>query len=130
MIIPNENGNDPAMRMLLDKRPDGTYEADGVWLYADQAKNYNCTNARLKNLPISWDCNIWDGFGTKFAYIHTGMMDHAINGTTLTISRKGSGLNSIVNPCIEKFMKTKEYTKICEDFNLTDDCYKNEFFES
>ena len=100
MLIPEKNGNDAAMKMMLDKRADGTYEADAVWLYADQAKNYNCTNAREKNLPISWDCNIWDGFGTKFAYIHTGMFNHAINGTTLTISRKGSGLNDIVNPCI------------------------------
>ena len=37
MLIPNKNGNDAAMKMMLDKRADGTYEADAVWLYADQA---------------------------------------------------------------------------------------------
>jgi hypothetical protein len=42
------------------------------------------------------------------------MFEHAINGTTLAISKKGSGLNDILNPCIEKFMKTKEYYQICQ----------------
>ena len=116
------------MRMLLEQSPDGSYEADGVWIYANQAKNYNCTYANLKNLPITWDCSIWNQFGKKFAYIHSGLTDHAINGTTLTISRKGSGLNNIVNPCIQKFMATKDYFSICEKFNLTHDCYVNEYF--
>lgn len=69
------------------------------------------------------------GKANGFAYIHVGMMDHAINGTTLVMSRKGSGLNEIVNPCIQKFMKTKEYHDICKDFKLADQCFANDHFE-
>lgn len=104
MLIPEEEGNDAAMKkMLVEKDPNtGKFLADGVWLYADQAKNFNSDDARAAKKVISWDSSIWDMFGKPngFAYIHTGMMDHAINGTTLTMSRKGSGLNDIVNPCI------------------------------
>lgn len=34
MVIPEENGNDAAMRMLLNPQ-NGRYLADGVWIYAD-----------------------------------------------------------------------------------------------
>ena len=47
------------------------------------------------------------GFGTTFAYVQTGILEHSYNGTTLTISKKGSGLADIVNPCIQSFMQTK-----------------------
>ena len=37
-----------------------------------------------------------------FAYIHTGLNEWSVNGTTLAISKKGSGLAGVLNPCIEK----------------------------
>ena len=94
MILPDVGGNDHAMSLLLD----GT--ADAVWIYADQGYKFNCQTARERETNINWDCNIWDKFGTDFAYIHTGFMDQNVNGTTMTMSRMGSGLNDIVNPCL------------------------------
>lgn len=131
MLVPEESGNDVAMRLMMEKT-DGVYKADGVWLYADQAKNFNSKAAEDSGKVISWDKDIWDQFGKPngFAYIHVGMMDHAINGTTLVMSRKGSGLNDIVNPCIQEFMKTKEYYDICKDFDFVDHCYANDHFDS
>lgn len=83
--------------MLLDS------VVDAVWVYSDQAKNYQCAN--FVGTP-SWNCDIWAKFGTDFAYLHTGIFEHAANGTTLTMSKKGSGIAELVNPCIQKFMKT------------------------
>ena len=33
-----------------------------------EAKNYQCTDGMTPN----WDCTMWAGFGTTFAYIQTG----------------------------------------------------------
>lgn len=71
---------------------------------------------------------MWAGFKTNFAYIHTGLYGHTVNGTTLTLAKKGSGISEIVNPCIQKFLKTKEYKTICDKHKLTSTCYKNEYF--
>jgi hypothetical protein len=71
---------------------------------------------------------MWAGFKKDFAYIHTGLYGHTVNGTTLTLAKKGSGVSEIVNPCIQKFLKTKEYKTICDKHKLTSTCYKNEFF--
>lgn len=85
-----------------------------MWVYADQAHNYKCDdNGKVDGVSPSWNCNLWSGFGTKYAYIHTGLHDYAINGTTLAISKQGSGLNEIINPCLQKFMQTKDYFEIC-----------------
>ena len=77
-----------------------------------------------------WNCDLWGRFGTEFAYIQTGMVEHAIDGTTLSISKKGSGLNEILNPCLDAFMETEEYYEICKDYGFEADCYPNEFFEN
>jgi hypothetical protein len=45
------------------------------------------------------------------------MLGHAKNGTTLALSRKGSGIGEIVNPCLQKFLKTKEYYDICKEYD-------------
>ena len=89
-----DNPNDVALAMLMDKT------VDAVWIYADHAEKYQCDDKRID----SWNCDLWDGFGTDFAYIHTGMFEHATNGTTLAMTKKGSGINDILNPCIDKFM--------------------------
>jgi len=92
---------------------------------ADQADRYQCAN---NEQPTPWDCALWDGLGTDFAYIHTGMFEWARAGTTLTISKKGSGVASIVNPCIERFQQTEEYYNLCEKYDFTQECFTNDFF--
>lgn len=73
-----------------------------------------------------WDCDIWDGLGTTFAYIQTGMFGWATAGTTFTIAKKGAGVAPIVNPCIEAFVKTEEYYDICVTYDLVNDCFVNQ----
>merc|ERR1711988_1915939 len=51
-----------------------------------------------------------------------------VNGTTLAMAKKGSGVAEKVNPCLAKFMATKEYHDICVKYDLTNSCYRNEFF--
>lgn len=116
--VEGQSPNDVAMDYLMDGR------ADAIWIYADQAHNYQCG----PGVTPQWDCSKWSGFGTNFSYIHVGMFGHVYNGTTLTLSKKGSGLNEIVNPCIDKFLQTKEYYDICTKHGLEDSCYKNSFF--
>ena len=77
------DGNTHAIKGLLD----GEYDA--LYMYADQL--YNFVNSNDPNA---------DGFGTTFAYIHTGLDQWSINGTTLAISKRGSGLKQVLDPCI------------------------------
>lgn len=65
-----------------------------------------------KSASPEWDCAKWAGLGKKFAFIHTGQFGHSVNGSTLTISKKGSGLVDIINPCMNRFMQTEEYYKV------------------
>lgn len=117
---PLTNANDIAVAMLLDSK------VDAVWIYADQAYNYDCEGLEGNE---GWDCDIWGGFGTTFGYIHTGMDEHARNGTTLTMSKKGSGIADLINPCIDKYMKTIQYKRLCDEHDISDYCYENQFFE-
>jgi hypothetical protein len=71
---------------------------------------------------------MWAKFGTDFAYLHTGIYEHARNGTTLTMSKKGSGIPDLVNPCIAKFMRTPMYKDLCEKHEVSHMCYQNDFF--
>mmetsp|Transcript_11306 Transcript_11306/g.21536 ORF Transcript_11306/g.21536 Transcript_11306/m.21536 type:complete len:398 (+) Transcript_11306:220-1413(+) len=128
-MIPSsaENPNDDALGKLLD----GT--ADAMWVFVDQSEHYRragCVagDPNKKSSFPDWDCAKWAGFGTKFAFIQTGLFDHAHNGTTFTASKKGSGLNEIINPCMERFMQTKEYYEICAKHGVAVDCYPNTFF--
>jgi len=119
--------NDDALGKLLD----GT--VDAMWVFVSQSefyKNAGCIpNNPSKTSPFpDWDCAKWAGFGTKFAFIQTGLFSHAYNGTTLAMSKKGSGLNEIINPCMERYMQTKEYYEVCAKYGLADDCYPNSYF--
>ena len=62
--------------------------------HAAQLKNWmkDGTNSRIAQF----------GKPNGFAYIHTGLNEWSVNGTTLAISKKGSGLAGVLNPCIEK----------------------------
>lgn len=119
IIVPAVSGNDAALKYLLN----GT--ADGMFVYADQAHNYPCDNPRV--LP-TWDCTMWSKFGKDFTYIQTGVFNHVANGTTLTMSRIGSGIPAIVNPRIKRFLKTKKYLELCKKYNLVSSCFPNEYF--
>ena len=94
---------------------------------ADQAANYKA--ACDKDSNQEWDCSLWTKFGTDFAYIQTGIYDYMNSGTTLAISKKGSGLAETLNPCIEAFIKTESYKNLCEQYGLEADCFQNDFFE-
>ena len=61
-------------------------DADAIWIYADQAYQYQCK----EDVKSAWDCEAWGGLGKNFTYIHTGLYQHAYNGTTLSLSRKGN----------------------------------------
>ena len=94
---------------------------------ADQAAKYK--NACDTDSNQTWDCTMWSRFGTDFAYVQTGIYDYMNSGTTLAISKKGSGLANILNPCIEAFIKTKSYKDLCTKYGLEGDCFQNEFFD-
>merc|ERR1712151_521734 len=76
----------------------------------------------------TWNCSLWANFGTEYAYVQTGQFGHEINGTTLAIAPKGSGLAELLNPCIQSFLKTKAYYDICLKYDIAESCYTNEFF--
>jgi len=122
--IAAKSENDAALQMLVNGN------ADAMWVYADQAYNYDCSRPELDNVQSQWDCDLWSGLGTKFAYIHTGLHETSVNGTTLAMSKKGSGIAAILNPCIDAFLKTESYYNICVKHGLVSDCFKNSFFES
>ena len=112
--------------MLLD----GT--VDAVWIYADQANNYQCdpisSSYGNNSESANWNCEMWGRFGTEFAYIQSGMNEHIVTGATLSLSKKGSGLPKILNPCLDSFKLTEAYKDICEKYNFLDQCFPNEFF--
>merc|ERR1719181_2017486 len=70
------NANDDALLTLLDGK------ADVMWVYDDQARNYQCTD----KVKPAWNCDLWAKLGKDFAYIHTGFVDYAVAGTTLSIA--------------------------------------------
>jgi hypothetical protein len=111
--------NDDALRTLLSG------DADAMWVYTDQAENSKCKNSDA-NSP--WDCTLWDGLGTTFAYIQTGSRGWTRNGTTLAISKLGSGLAEVLNPCIADLIETKTYYELCKKYDIVDQCFINEFF--
>merc|ERR1712241_1384736 len=119
VISTGEFGNDAALKMLLD--------VDALWIYADQAELYSAACA--ENSKQDWDCDMWSQFGTSFAYVNTGIYDYMNAGTTLAISKKGSGLSETLNPCIEAFINTESYKDLCVEYGLEDSCFKNEFFD-
>lgn len=113
------DGNDESMIMLRN----GT--ADAMFVYSDQAENYQCNDDGV--IP-TWNCTLWQGFGTEYAYVQTGQFGHAQNGTTLAMAKKGSGIVEKINPCIQAFMETEEYYDLCVKHDLVDSCYENSFF--
>jgi len=111
--------NDESLKMTLN----GT--ADAMFVYSDQAKNYQCKTGVDEG---EWDCKMWAGFGKTFAYVQTGQFGYVKNGTTLALTKKGSGVADKVNPCLWRFMETKEYHDVCVKYNMSASCYPNKYF--
>lgn len=65
---------------------------------------------------------MWSRFGTEFAYVQTGMFDHTVSGTTVSMHKKGSGLSEILNPCLDLFLKTPKYREICKKHDMESAC--------
>ena len=45
--------------------------------------------------------------------IHTGILNYQVNGTTLSMTKKGSPLNAAINPCIRQAMRSRFYPELC-----------------
>jgi len=118
----DDNPNDIALRMVLNET------ADVMYVYADQAKNYK--TACEGGDDSGKDCDLWNNFGTTFAYIGTGKYGYMANGTTLILSRKNSGIVEEVEPCLQAFMATEAYYDICVQYGYVDDCFPNSHFPS
>jgi hypothetical protein len=110
ILTPGADGNGPAIAKLLD----GTFDA--LYIYADQIDAFINSNDPLAA-----------GFGSTFAYIHTGLDQWSINGTTLAISKKGSGLKDVLDPCIETVAQTQNYTTLCKKYFKESACIKNAY---
>eukprot|EP00927_Polykrikos_kofoidii_P012337 TRINITY_DN15318_c1_g2_i1.p1 TRINITY_DN15318_c1_g2~~TRINITY_DN15318_c1_g2_i1.p1 ORF type:complete len:364 (+),score=38.06 TRINITY_DN15318_c1_g2_i1:221-1312(+) len=116
--------NDKSLKILLSGA------ADAMFVYADQADNYQCiSNNRAKDgSKAAWNCTLWSGFGKDFAYVQTGQFGHVIKGTTFLMGKKGSGVAKKVNPCLAKFMASESYYKVCKDHHLVETCFTNMHF--
>jgi len=112
--------NDESLRMTLN----GT--ADAMFVYSDQAYNYQCDDH--PDEEATWDCALWAGFGKTFAYVQTGQFGYVFNGTTLALAKKGSGVADKINPCLWRFLETKAYHDICVKYHKTSLCYPNQYF--
>jgi len=120
LITPAEDGPDAAMQYLRAGK------ADAMLTYADQAHIHQsgCKN----NDDVSWNCSLWEGFGTEYAYVQTGQIDYLENGTTLVMAKKDEGIVEKLNPCMLEFMQTKEYYDICVTHETVDICFRNSHF--
>jgi len=121
------SGNDASMQMLRDG------VADVMYVYADQASLFQCDghgNGLIFGETANWNCSLWKGFGTEYAYVQTGKFGYVYNGTTLALAKKGSGVVEKLNPCLWKFMETKRYYEICKKYDFIDSCYPNSYWTS
>jgi len=110
------DGNAAALTALKNK------SIDGLYIYADQAEQFINSASTTEA-----DKEAIEGLGTEFAYIHLGLSGWSYNGTTLAISKRGSGLAAVLNPCIATVSQTKEYTKVCEKYFSPSQCIQNQF---
>jgi len=114
-------GHDEAMKMMRDGG------GDAIFMNADYVPDL--LSACGKNESSS-NCTLWEGFGIEYAYVQSGQFDYLLNGTTLAMSPKGSGIRETLRPCMSEFMASKEYYDICVKYELESDCFTNEFFPS
>jgi hypothetical protein len=96
-------------------------EFDALYLYSDQIYNFQRPTSMASEKALA------AGLGTDFAYIQFGLDQWSYNGTTLAISKRGSGLKDVLDPCIKKVSMTKAYTELCESYFEPASCIQNEF---
>lgn len=118
VVVPPENGPDAAMKLLL------AGECDAVYMYADMIETRKPSMCNGCN----WDATLYEGLGTQYAWIHTGVNEHMANGTTLAMTKKGTGVAEFLNPCIQKVIESKAYVDICKKYNLEGECFPNKYF--
>jgi len=97
--------NDRALLAVLEGK------ADGMYIYGDQAANYKCKDGETQD---GWNCALWGGFKKDFAYAQSGMFAWMHNGTTIAMSKKGSGVADFLDECFEKFRVTKDFYNVCK----------------
>jgi ABC-type amino acid transport substrate-binding protein len=100
-----KGANDRALLAVLEGK------ADAMFIYGDQAANYHC---KADVTQEGWNCDIWNTFGTDFAYVQSGMFAWMHNGTTTAMSKKGSGVADFLDTCFESFRATKEFYNVCK----------------
>jgi len=106
--------------------------ADAMWVYGDQAANYHCGKGETKE---GWNCELWNKFGTDFAYIQSGMFGWMHNGTTIAMAKKGSGIAAALDGCLDDFMQTEKFLETCKiehgspPHNQLKTCIPNEYFK-
>ena len=124
-LFDGKGSNDRALLAVLEG------QADAMWIYGDQADNYRCPPGEKRE---GWNCDLWSMFGKHFAYIQVGMYTWMHNGTTFAFSKKGSGLNDLLNPCIDSFLRTETFYDTCKfnhnDHNQLQACLPNKYFET
>ena len=115
-------GPDAAMRALLDG------DADALYAYASLIED------RKGCKQLGCDASLYDGLGTKYAWIHVDMLEYQVNGTTLAMTKKGSPLIDAFNPCVRSVMRSTWYADACARYAAAgfDDveCYPNAHFEA
>mmetsp|Transcript_74035 Transcript_74035/g.135529 ORF Transcript_74035/g.135529 Transcript_74035/m.135529 type:complete len:418 (-) Transcript_74035:376-1629(-) len=123
-----KGNNDKALLAMLNG------VADVAWIYGDQAYNFKCPDGSDADTQAGWNCALWKLWGTDFAYIQGGMLGFMYNGTTMSISKKGSGVAKFMNDCLEKFLPSKEFYEVCKTKHVGVDqiqqCIPNEFIKA
>jgi len=115
--------NDRALAAVLADK------AHAMWIYADQAYNYHCASGVTQ---AGWSCDLWNTFGTKFAFIQVGMFGWMYNGTTVVMTKKGAGVASYIDTCLESFHQTQGFLDTCKimhsGHNQMQTCVPNDLF--
>mmetsp|Transcript_113795 Transcript_113795/g.200827 ORF Transcript_113795/g.200827 Transcript_113795/m.200827 type:complete len:417 (-) Transcript_113795:22-1272(-) len=123
-----KGNNDKALLAMLNG------VADVAWIYGDQAYNFKCPDGSDADTQAGWNCALWKLWGTDFAYIQGGMLGFMYNGTTMSISKKGSGVAKFMNDCLERFLPTREFYEVCKMKHVGVDqiqqCIPNDFIKA
>lgn len=117
--------NDRALLAVLEGK------ADAMWIYGDQAANYQCAEGQTTD---GWNCDLWNKFGSEFAYVQSGMFSWMHNGTTVSMSKKGSGVSAFLDDCFEQYRVSEDFYNVCKkihgDHNQLSTCIPNDFFHA
>jgi len=108
--------------------------ADVLWIDAAQAFDYQCPAGSTADTQAGWNCALWNLWKTDFAYIQGGQLGYVYNGTTISMSKKGSGVAKVMDACLQKFLPTKEYYEQCKKVHAgqtqLSQCIPNEFIKA